>query len=253
MDKEAEISDETKYELLRQIDTFDKFRQFIQLLAVDTEAWAGIPMPLGDQPLVIEPRFPNAKLLMSIGAAKEKPADNAKVDELLDSKLRNIFWSWHKRADIYVYQTKDGRIDWGLIPRATSITQQLHTLGASDVWGIEQERKALDLLGGMIRHRQFKQYLLTGSFLERSERSHVSYMFRKLRPTIAIKENAAGTGMKVLAVLCMHPIAYYEDSWAGAMTPTDDVVAHLAMMRGDEHLFWKRCNQHPAWRPEAGV
>ena len=42
-------------------------------------------------------------------------------------------------------------------------------------------------------------------------------------------------------------------SWAGAMVPTDDVIAHLSLMRGDEHMFWKRCNQHPSWRPEAGL
>ena len=26
-----------------------------------------------------------------------------------------------------------------------------------------------------------------------------------------------------------------------------------AMMRGDEHLFWRRSNQHAAYRPEAGL
>lgn len=51
----------------------------------------------------------------------------------------------------------------------------------------------------------------------------------------------------------MHPIAYYADSWAGAMCPTDDVIAHLMMMRGDEAMLWKRCNHHPAWHPGAGL
>jgi hypothetical protein len=43
----------------------------------------------------------------------------------------------------------------------------------------------------------------------------------------------------VRCTLCMHPIAYYEDSWAGAMCPTDDVIAALMMMRGDEPMFWR--------------
>jgi hypothetical protein len=51
----------------------------------------------------------------------------------------------------------------------------------------------------------------------------------------------------------MHPIAYYHGSWAGAMCPTDDVIAHLSLMRGDEAMFWKRSTQHPAYRPEAGL
>ena len=59
--------------------------------------------------------------------------------------------------------------------------------------------------------------------------------------------------MKILACLCMHPIAYYAGSWAGAMCPTDDVIAHLSLMRADEHMFWKRSNQHPPYRPEAGL
>jgi hypothetical protein len=37
------------------------------------------------------------------------------------------------------------------------------------------------------------------------------------------------------------------------MCPTDDVIAHLQLMRGDERMFWKRSNQHPSWRPEAGL
>jgi hypothetical protein len=37
------------------------------------------------------------------------------------------------------------------------------------------------------------------------------------------------------------------------MVPTDDVIAHLMLMRGDEHMFWRRCNQHQPWTKEAGV
>lgn len=40
---------------------------------------------------------------------------------------------------------------------------------------------------------------------------------------------------------------------AGAMCPTDDVIAHLMLMRGDEVDFWHRSNQHPAHRHEAGL
>jgi hypothetical protein len=31
------------------------------------------------------------------------------------------------------------------------------------------------------------------------------------------------------------------------------VVAHLMLMRGDEHLFWRKANQHPPYQPEAGM
>jgi hypothetical protein len=51
----------------------------------------------------------------------------------------------------------------------------------------------------------------------------------------------------------MHPIGYYRGTWAGAMAPTDDVIAHLMMMRADEHMYWRRAKQHPAWDPLCGV
>ena len=133
----------------------------------------------------------------------------------------------------------------------------LQTMGASDAWGLEQETKALELLSSMTSERQMKQYLLTGMFLETSKRSGVMYVFRRLKPTVALAAHPGlpeeRGGMSILCTLCMHPIAYYAGSWAGAMCPTDDVIAHLTMMRGDEKMFWRRANQHPPHRPEAGL
>ena len=109
----------------------------------------------------------------------------------------------------------------------------------------------------MVSHRQFKHYMMTGMFVERSKRSGVTYLFRRLKPTVALAARPGlpetGANMKILCCLCMHPIAYYAESWAGAMVPTDDVIAHLMLMRADERLFWARSNQHPPYRPEAGL
>jgi len=124
-------------------------------------------------------------------------------------------------------------------------------MSCSDAWGIEQESNALQTLAGLLRHSQFKRYLLTGMFLETSKRSGVMYCFRKLRPTVAI--DLKGNDTRIMCTLCMHPIAYYADSWAGAMCPTDDIIAHLMLMRADEHMFWKRSNQHSAYKREAGL
>ena len=74
---------------------------------------------------------------------------------------------------------------------------------------------------------------------------------RRLKPTVAIRSE--GERLRILCCMCMHPIAYYEDSWAGAMCPTDDVLAHLMLMRGDEKMFWRQSNQHPPSRPAAGL
>ncbi len=196
-------------------------------------------------PLIIEPTYPYASL-MEIGRDKEEEPPKEKIEFV------NKWFSSKHRCDVHVVRV-DGKVRHFLTPAVHHIKHDLTTLGCSDVWGIEQEQAAIQLLGTMLRHRPFKQYLLTGMFLEKSKRSGVTYLFRRLKPTIAIADGPPEVGMVILAALCMHPIAYYEGSWAGAMCPTDDVIAHLSLMRGDEAMFWRRCNQHPAYRPEAGL
>lgn len=198
-------------------------------------------MPLDNERLVIEPSYPNAAALMSIGRKDEKPTCDGNP-----IKVRNTFWSDKKRSEVVIFE-QGGKVDWTIIAGVHHFGMDLATLGCSDAWGIEQEHNAIQLLGTLVRHRQLKQYLLTGMFLEHSARSGVHYVFRRLRPTIAFRDQ------RILAALCQHPIGYYEGTWAGAMCPTDDVVAHLMLMRGDEHMFWKRSAQHAPWLPAAGL
>jgi hypothetical protein len=234
--------DEAPAEKREHVESFDNFapvRNAIRELAAEKGEWAGIPIPIDGERLVIEPSYPFAAAL---SGKEEAPPDG--------TKIRNVFYSTSWRCDIIVYE-EEGKIKHAIAPAVHNLDQQLSTLGASFAWGIEQESRALHLLGTLVRHHTFKTYLLTGSFLERSERSRVTYMFRKLRPTVAMHE--VNGKMRVLCSLCQHPIGYYAGSWAGAMCPTDDVIAHLMLMRGDEPMLWRRSNQHAAHRPEAGI
>lgn len=235
---------------VRAFDDLVPTRDALAEIAGMAGEWAGLPMPLEGERLVVEPSYPWARLF-------DPPADGPSEDE--GWSLRNEWYSRHHRCQILIMNDPDGRIVHGKMPAFHHIGYDMRTLGCSVAWGIEQEGKAVRLLASMLRHTQFKQYLLTGMFLERSSRSNVMYLFRKLKPTIALSPGisrdweASDSGVRILAALCMHPIAYYADSWAGAMCPTDDVIAHLTLMRGDEHLYWRRCNQHPPNRPEAGL
>lgn len=205
--------------------------------------WAGIPMPIEGEELVVDPSYPFAKIF------EKKDAEASLTEE--GYKIRNIFWSWRWRCRVAIYE-KEGKIKWTpIVGTGNTVTMEISTMGCSVAWGIEQEHTALNLLGSLIKHHAFKYYLLTGMFVESSKRSGIMYMFRKLRPTLALHEKKGR--VSVLAALCMHPIAYYAGSWAGAMCPTDDVIAHLMLMRGDEHMFWRRCNQHAAHQPESGL
>lgn len=204
--------------------------------------YAGIPMPLDNEALVIEPSYPFADMLKA-DAPTVAPED-------VGLTLRSQFWSSHRMADILIIE-EQGRISYGIKTGIHHFKFDVGTMGCADAWGIEQESAALSTLAGLLPHHAFKRYLLTGMFLESSERSGVTYCFRRLRPTVAI---SVVTGeSRILCALCLHPIAYYSGTWAGAMCPTDDVIAHLMLMRGDERLFWARANQHHPMRPEAGL
>lgn len=233
---------------LEAVDNFSGVRNALRHLSEHTGDWAGIPMPLDGERLVIEPNFPMAEELSKIGAPPREEDPPGVV-------VRNVWWSKKLRREVYVWQEPDGRILGSAIPGSHDrLRMSLHTLGCAVAWGIEQEANAVKLLGTLLSHHKFKTYMLTGMFLETSKRSGLTYLFRRLKPTVVIDARDDGRPTtRILAALCMHPIAYYERTWAGAMTPTDDVVAHLMMMRGDEHMYWKRSTQHQPGRPEAEI
>lgn len=235
--------------------TLNSIENGLKRIAKEQSEWAGIPMPIDGQTLVVEPTYPFAKGFNGVNeATRRQPGTyvhvcrNEDVDET--TRIRNRFWSWSRKAEIAIWE-QGGKIVWGITAGPHGFGHVLETLGASDAWSLETEFRALALLRSLVSFRQFRQYLLTGTFLETSKRSHVCYLFRRLRPTVAM--NSPKGQMRIMCALCLHPIAYYSDSWAGAMTPTDDVIAHLMLMRGDEAMFWRRANQHPAYRPEAGL
>ncbi len=235
------LTDEQKHAVV----SYPEMVQALKNLAEIKSDWAGIPMPIGELPLRVEKRYP-FKELESIGQSKDT--------EHPDAKHYSIANSWYSKAlggtIVIIRDNRTGKAMKVLEPwNCGQFT--INTLMASDAWTIEAEHNALNKLGTLLPHHMFRRYLLTGSFLESSKRSGCFYIFRKLRPTIVFKEKNAS--MSMLCTLCLHPIAYYEGTWAGSMCPTDDVIAHLMLMRGDEHLFWKMANQHPVTHPQSGI
>lgn len=230
-------------------------RGFLKALAFDRGEWAGIPMPLDDFPLRVEDRYP-FKGIERLGNTREHECRDEDVDESVI--LRNSWWSRRRGGWVHIFQ-KDGKIEHFLEPRwqsAERLNYWLNTVGASLAWDVAAESEALGKLAELVRPNIMAMYMLTGCMLETSQRSQVTYLFRRNRPTIALAPVRRGddeANMRAIAVLCLHPIAYYEGTWAGAMVPTDDVIAHLLMMRGDEPLFWRRANHHHPESAEAGL
>jgi hypothetical protein len=257
--------------------THEQMRDRLTELSEATGIYEGIPVPLGeDHPLRLRPGHPMEKLFSQVDAGVTEdgepivasPREDGSRPEIRvcrqdqvreDERVVNV-WVDHKRNRRVYVMDKGGRRSALVEPLAPDrsmerFTLWLTTIGASDAWTVDAEVKAMELLQSMTTERQFAHYMLTGSFLESSSRSGLTYLFRRLRPTVAMSpRNKTGRDyMRVLAVLCLHPIGYYENSWGGCMVPTDDVIAHLTMMRGDEAEFWGQAVQHEPHEPEAGL
>lgn len=112
------------------------------------------------------------------------------------------------------------------------------------------EEKAMKKLRSLVAPHEYASYLLTGAFCIEG-RSGVRYLLRKGRPTLALRYNEEG--IVILCTLCCHPLGYHDSTWAGVLPPTDEVVAHLLMIRGDEHFFWRKSNQHHIGDTTSGI
>lgn len=223
--------------------------------------WQGLPVWLNDMPLRLHDRHPLADMYRKIDLTGDVAPTAADDD---GDPVVNHWFSRGRNADVWICRNREtGR------PYALTLTRPpdgamdrltfwLQTLGAADAWRLDAEHTARTKLHGLLTERQWRQYDLTGSFVERSPRSDLYYLFRRLRPTVVLSTRwpwfqHQHDRMRVLAVLCMHPIGYYEGSWAGCLVPSDDVIAHLIFMRGDEAGFWREANQHDSRSPEAGL
>jgi hypothetical protein len=145
-------------------------------------------------------------------------------------------------------------------PRAaweTSLKFTANTMNYLTRYGVAAaERKAQKELEHLLNPQQKKHWLFTNSFYEKGK-SGVVYWLRKNRPTVAFRlemgDMKHGAVLTPLCALCLHPIGSLQQSFAGLLAPSDDLIAHLQLIRADEHGFWKKANQHPLHLPNAGI
>lgn len=233
--------------------TWGQVSERIARLVADRDGeWSGIPMPIAGQRLTIEPRNPWRDKI----AMLDRDVNPGHADEDDDGAvLINRWYSRSQRCEVLMWRERDGRICCGRSDHDTTVKEKAAwgTIAASQVWNFEAECTAVDKLATLIKPHLFEMYVMTGTLLETSRRSQVSYIFRRCRPTLALRPAQDDNYMRCIAALCLHPIGYYEGTWAGSMVPTDELISHLLLMRGDEPMYWRRANQHPAWSPLAGI
>lgn len=238
--------------------TWEGIRWGLQRIAAERGDLAGVPMPIDGRAL----RTAKGHFLDGVRLDREQQkAEDAEdaADGAAGYRERNRWWCASRRTTVHVVQEPDGKIAAAFKPFQVEIGALLNwdrlmkTIDSGiAAWDFAAELRAMETLATLVTRWQFESYILHGLFFERSKRSACVYVFRRLRPTLVIQQQESGT-FRPTTALCLHPLAYYDGTWAGGMVPSDDVIAHLMLMRGDEHLFWKRANQHPIDRPEAGL
>lgn len=232
-------------------------RSKINEIAIERGEWAGYPLPIDGLRLVLEPRFPLKSMNGArVGNRLHGDATAAPTGEYADWTHINSWYSFERNATIHVLKQPSGKSTWGMTGESSGkrLDYWMNTLHVaySQAWDSRVERRAIEKLKALVAPQAFEYYEMVGGFLETSKRSGVTYLFRKLRPTITMRPDRDGT-MRMLAVLCLHPLGYYEDSWAGVQCPTDDVICHLLMMRGDERRYWGKANHHRPQMASAGI
>lgn len=154
--------------------------------------------------------------------------------------------SWHVVEDkfVSVIDVQGNRMGWIDRNEGRRLRKFIQTLGTrmESHLSVEAEERAQRSLKSKITAAQWKCYVLNDCFLERSKRSDLTYIFRKGYPTLVLSHHGSEGG-RCIAALCLHPMGFFQFTHAGLMTPTDEVICHLTMMRADEHKFWAKSGQ----------
>lgn len=250
------MGDETKLEVGKDLVTLAEASRLVAESRIANQDWSGMPLPVPGLELVVEPRYRHKDITefrweeCYDEAGVRIPLTKESVSSGGEFRRINSWWSEQLKTRIIVYHDKQSRARVG-VEVENGLWLALRTMEASVVWPLGAEEKAQKKLATLIPAHLFEMYMLTGHFNEVSERSGVTYIFRRGRPTLAMREG--GDIFRILCALCLHPIGYYGQTWAGVMCPTDEVIAHLLMMRGCEEKFWANANQHSVDHPAAGV
>lgn len=250
------MGDDSKPPIDRDFVTYAQASRHLAEAHIGQQDFSGLPVPVAGLNLVLETRYKHKRL--NEFRWKEYYDENG-IHQVIDEpppakksefKTVNSWWNARYQTTIFVVHDEQGHAQARfLVDDRLSMT--IRTLDAAAAWPVEAEQKAQQKLASLITAEAFELYGLAGHFTEISKRSRLAYLFRKGRPTIALRQD--DEFRRALCALCLHPIGYYGHTWAGVMCPTDEVIAHLLMMRGSEEKYWANANQHSLDHPAAGL
>ncbi len=235
-------------------------------LAIEREHYFGYPLPCDTAKLMLSDRFPYPDLATMGGDGDVGQGDIYRHSKLMEQAFEQVardgdcevvnLWVDSRGREVYLYRSPGSdKTKHVVVPNVFALrraSMSIKTFCCQTQISAEAELKAMQKLSELIPKHLFDLYVVNGSFIETSARSGILYNFRKNKPTVAYISRGSEP-VRPLVCLCWHGIGYYARTWAGAMAPTDDVISHLLMMRGDERRYWGTCNQHPIDSLEGGL
>lgn len=241
--------------------TYDDVYVAINRIAEEHGFLSGVPVPMvgtGDAPDLVMARGVPLSEIFHMNQAHRRHQRETEMQEELTLQRVPVRNSWHQLGDqtVCVIDTDRGPMAWPRFDAGSRLRKLVHGIEVRHHarQKADAELKAMASLRSRISESQFDSYVLSGAFPERSTRSDIWYYFRKGLPTIAVtfhgKYKNSG---RVLCTLCLHPMGYYAGTHVGLMVPTDEVIAHLLMMRADERKFWAKSGQWCASDTRSGI
>ena len=193
----------------------------------------------------------SAEIIGAILDTDEHASPEDEHDRINRFEIRAPWKGKTRNLLVQMYRSKEGET-WQTVTEITCLADvRYHMLMQSfltrqGATRLRAEQVAHKKLRTLLSEVQYSQYVVTDMFFERGK-SGVDYLIRKNRPTVAI------SNQKVLCTMCLHPLGYYSRTWTGALPPSDEAVAHVELIRADEHYFWRKANQIEISMSNSGI
>lgn len=205
---------------------WDEIRRRFNEIATEQGDYAGVPVPVGNmRPVMANDRQRAAEIWPLEVPGRQLPLNR-----------------WHVRKAFSVYLLRDDGRTVGTVLNywAARLDAMFDTLYALRAVLPEAEMVAFAKLLEHLSDSQARDYVVGNAFSERG-RSGLIYVFRRGLPVLTFRTEEGSVEPR--AALCLHPLAYYEGTHAGAMPPSDELLALLLMLRADEPYLWRKANQ----------
>lgn len=219
------MPDEYDWNALGEQIGWDEVRRRFNAIATSQGEWAGVPVPVADFRPVLA-------------------GDQQRVAQIWPRRLpqegRHNSWRVNRAYSVYLWEREGRTVGLAMNYWAQRLDAIFDTMAARRAVLPDAELVAFMKLLDHLNDGQARDYVVSNMFVERG-RSGLLYVFRRGLPVLTFR--TTDDEVQPRAALCLHPLAFYEGTHAGALPPSDELLALLLMLRADEPFLWRKANQ----------